>query len=243
MLLKAAFPTIEVIYSEDWQDFADMHVPYVLERVVVADRGAAERNRADWTSHWAPGSSRAGVGDELRKRQATEDGLPAWAAPFVGFDAPENWWTPVRTALLSYLDLPAEPEKRSKPVVTFVSMQDEPYEAGAHVRTEDHPGLIEGLRKLQRDGVIGEFHVVRGNGTKESWDERMKAVVRSDIMLGAFGHNLADSLFMPAPSVTGETGTPAPLLMEFYPSGAFLKDREFGVRTLGMRYMAWWEEK
>lgn len=61
-------------------------------------------------------------------------------------------------------------------------------------------------------------------------------------MLGAFGHNLADSLFLPAPSSTHAT-TPPPLLMEFYPSGTFLKDREFAMRTLGMRYMAWWTER
>lgn len=242
MLLKAAFPTVEVMYSEDWQDFADMRLPYVLERVVIADRGAAERNRADWNIKWSP-ASRGQAGDELRKRQAVEDGLPPWAAPFVGFDVPEDWWKPVRASLLSYLGLPAAPAPKKKPVVTFVSMQDEPYEAGAHVRTEDHPGLVEGLEKLQREGVIAEFHVVRANGTKENWDARMEAIARTDIMLGAFGGNLADSLFMPAPSTAGETGRPAPILMEFYPSGAFFKDREFAVRTLGMRYMAWWEAR
>ena len=62
-------------------------------------------------------------------------------------------------------------------------------------------------------------------------------------MLGAFGHNLADSLFMPAPLPGVETAVPAPLLMEFYPSGIFLKDREFAMRTLGMRYMAWWDSR
>ncbi|EKM58001.1 uncharacterized protein PHACADRAFT_251949 [Phanerochaete carnosa HHB-10118-sp] len=243
MLLKAAFPTIEVMYSEDWQDFADMQLPYVLERVVIADRGAAERNSADWTSKWAPAPSRAGASDELRKRQGAEDGLPAWAAPFVGFDVPEDWWAPVRAALLSYLGLPTEPEQKEKPVVTFVSMQEEPYEAGAHIRTEDHPELVDGLQKLQREGVISELHIVRANGTKENWDERMRAITRSDIMLGAFGPNLADSLFMHASGATSQAGTPAPLLMEFYPSGTFLKDREFSARTLGMRYMAWWEAR
>lgn len=62
-------------------------------------------------------------------------------------------------------------------------------------------------------------------------------------MLGAFGHNLADSLFLPAPIPGSETTTPAPLLMEFYPSGTFLKDREYAMRTLGMRYMAWWDSR
>ena len=62
-------------------------------------------------------------------------------------------------------------------------------------------------------------------------------------MLGAFGHNLADSLFMPALLPGSQTTAPAPLLMEFYPSGSFLKDRELAMRTLGMRYMAWWDSR
>ncbi|GJE94842.1 hypothetical protein PsYK624_110180 [Phanerochaete sordida] len=242
MLLKAAFPTIELMYSEDWQDFSDMHLPYVLERVVIADRGAAERNRPDWAAHWRPPPPRGGASGELRKRQAVEDGLPAWAAPFVGLDAPEEWWAPVRAALLSYLGAPA-PRTRKGPVATLVSMEDEPYEAGAHVRTEDFPGLVAGLEQLVREGVLGALHVVRANGTRENWDARMRAVVDSDIMLGAFGHNLADSVFMPAPRTAGEGARPAPLLMEFYPSGAYYKDREYAARTLGMRYMAWWDAR
>lgn len=185
MLLKSAFPTIEVMYSEDWKDFSDMRLPYVLERVVIADRGAADRNRIDWGVKWSPdlAGPGIGVGDELRKRQSSsnEDDLPAWAASVVGYNMPEGWWTPVRGALLKYLGLPVERQKRAKPVVTFVSMQEEPYEAGAHVRTEDHPGLVDGLRKLEREGVISEFHVLRGNGTKEDWEQRMKIVSRTDV--------------------------------------------------------------
>lgn len=179
MLFKAAFPTLEVVYAEDFKDFADMQLPYVFERLVIADRGAAERHRDDWTSRWTPGSARTGVDDELRRRQEGEDGLPAWAAPFVGLDAPEGWWAPVRASLLRYLG--EEPQARKKPVVTLVSMQEEPYEAGAHIRTEDHPVLVEGLRKLEREGVIGEVNIVKGNGTKENWDERMKIISRTDV--------------------------------------------------------------
>jgi hypothetical protein len=185
MLLKAAFPTIEVMYTEDWQDFADMHIPYVLERVVVADRGAAKRNSADWDTPWSPSAPSAHEG-ELRRRQA-EDGLPAWAAPF-GFDMPAEWWAPARAALREYLGLPAEQARKGKPVVTFVSMREEPYEAGAHLRTEDHPGLVEGLRKLEKEGVIAEFNTVRGNGTRENWEERMKVILRTDVSIFSAGY-------------------------------------------------------
>lgn len=62
-------------------------------------------------------------------------------------------------------------------------------------------------------------------------------------MIGAFGNNLADSMFMAAPASVPPSNNPAPLLMEFYPTGIFLKDREYAMRTLGMRYMAWWEDR
>ena len=39
------------------------------------------------------------------------------------------------------------------------------------------------------------------------------------------------------------TTRPAPLVMEFWPSSAFLRDREFAAKVLGMRYMAWWDDR
>lgn len=69
------------------------------------------------------------------------------------------------------------------------------------------------------------------------------------ILLGAFGHTLADSLFMPAPlsmppeAAQARASQPTPLVMEFWPTGAFLRDREYSVRSLGMRYLAWWDGK
>ncbi|KAI0346445.1 hypothetical protein BDW22DRAFT_1322917 [Trametopsis cervina] len=256
--VKAVLPTVALMYQEEWADYADMHIPYLFERVLIADRAVADIGRESWSTRWQPMlNTHAGpAGDELRKRQINldelnQDGLPAWAAPFVGFDAPERWWAPARAALLSYIGLPSETDtgipKGRKPVVTFVSMEEEPYEAGPHIRTEDYPDLIAGLRKLAKDGVISEFHVVKSNGTKESWEERMKIITRTDIILGAFGHALDDSMFMPAPlsrlASTVPDTRPAPLIMEFWPSSAFLRDREFSAKALGMRYMAWWDER
>lgn len=174
------------MYEESWQDYANMNIPYLFDRVLLVDRGAAERNRAYWSTRWIPMLNTHGA-DGLRKRQQPKlnmDDLPSWGAPFVGLDAPERWWAPVRAAMLAYLGLPADSEnteKRSKPVVTVVSMAEEPYEAGGHIRNEHFPSLIEGLENLAKDGVISELHVVKGNGTKENWEERMKIMTRTDV--------------------------------------------------------------
>lgn len=222
--LRAVLPTVTVSYAEDWKDFADMHVPYVFDRLIVADSGAANRGREQWTVGWTPpprkGSVSIGNGGELRKRtdqegserqdilkrqEDTEDsqvGKPMWAAPFVGLPAQDNWWTPVRAALLSYLKLPADPVEEPeaiptkkpsfwdgkktvkvapRPVLTYISMQDEPVNAGSRLRREDHSALLQGLSALLKDGHLSEVHVVRGNGSAEVWEDRMRAIARSSV--------------------------------------------------------------
>ena len=63
-------------------------------------------------------------------------------------------------------------------------------------------------------------------------------------MIGAFGRNLADSVFMAAPTVEQELkGEVAPILMEFFPTGVFVRDQEFAVRSVGLRYLAWWDSR
>ncbi len=78
-------------------------------------------------------------------------------------------------------------------------------------------------------------------------------------MLGTFGPHMADSVFMPAPlpvpsrPTEGGPDSPnpgpeqrprvPPVLMEFFPSGMFRRDQEYAVRSLGMRYIAWWNDR
>ncbi|KAH9899222.1 hypothetical protein C8Q73DRAFT_310806 [Cubamyces lactineus] len=273
---KAVFATLGVWYTEDWQDLADMHVPFLLDRVVIADRGAAERGRA----HWAPAPSART--DELKRRAAGQEGEPAWAAPFVGLSAPEAWWAPVRAALLRYLHLAdgagagtygaseskgaslwgLSKKQAPRPVVAYVSMQDEPVGAGARLSSEDHERLVTGLKALEKQGVLGEVHVVRGNGSVPApeWEARMSAIARATIVMGPYGLQLADSVYMRSPledsaaasgsgkkpaqgASQSEASAPAPLLMEFFPPGTFVRDQQFAMHALGIDYMAWWNER
>jgi hypothetical protein len=55
------------------------------------------------------------------------------------------------------------------------------------------------------------------------------------VVMGVYGDSLADSVFMrPSGHST---------LMEFFPSGFFTRDAETAVRSLGIRYIAWWNDQ
>ena len=74
-------------------------------------------------------------------------------------------------------------------------------------------------------------------------------------MLGPYGHQLADSIFMRSPlaqeTPDGDTHTAKdeaprptpPLLMEFFPPGIFVRDQQYAMQALGIDYMAWWDER
>ncbi|KAF9805454.1 hypothetical protein IEO21_09047 [Rhodonia placenta] len=254
LMTKAALPATGIWYLEDWQDIIDMNAPWVFDRVVVADRGAAARGRDFWTRHWAPADSAIIDIVDLKRRQAeVEDNNPMWAAPFVGLPAPPSWWAPMRSALLSYLRLPdphgSQPRKKvkaTKTALTYVSMQEEPFGAGARLLDSDHDALVAGLHALQREGVLGEVSIVKGNGSVGvhgwEWADRMSAIAKSSIVLGPYGFQLADSMFMAPPAWSPPDGiipsptadsdqTPAPLLMEFFPP-AWWNDKKFAGNSL-----------
>jgi len=53
--------------------------------------------------------------------------------------------------------------------------------------------------------------------------------------MGVYGDSLADSVFMrPSGHST---------LMEFFPSDVFIRDAETAIRSLGIRYIAWWNDQ
>jgi hypothetical protein len=55
------------------------------------------------------------------------------------------------------------------------------------------------------------------------------------VILGVYGDSLADSVFL-RPS--GHSA-----LMEFFPSDVFTRDAETAVRSLGINYIAWWNDR
>ncbi|KAF8348685.1 hypothetical protein F5887DRAFT_1249702 [Amanita rubescens] len=95
-LAKAAFPRLTPLYYEDWEDYHKMQVPFVMERIVVADRTAAQKS--------------------------LDINQPIFAPSFTLEGSP-YWWEPIRRTLTSFYDL--KEETRSKHVVTYLQRQAE----------------------------------------------------------------------------------------------------------------------
>ena len=120
-LTKSMLPSTGIMYSDDWLDLHESGVPYVLQRVVIADYGAA---------------SQASSGDEL----------PYWSAPFKSLEGSKNWLEPVRAGLSRVMRLT---EKSDETVITYISRQD--VDSGPTLKPEDHGVLVKELEKLARD--------------------------------------------------------------------------------------------
>lgn len=205
-LPKAAFPSLGLMYKEDWEDYALMEVPFVFERLVIADFGAAARSAND---------------------------MPPFTLPLVGLNASKEWWEPIRQNLAKFLRVDHHAQNlnsgQEKTVVTYISRQDAT--SGSRLRSGDHNALVNALETLHESNDF-EVNIVSSEGP---WVERLSAVAQSNIILGVHGDSLADSVFL-RPS--GHSA-----LMEFFPSDVFTRDAETAVRSLGIHYIAWWNDR
>ncbi|KAJ8589367.1 hypothetical protein M405DRAFT_738703 [Rhizopogon salebrosus TDB-379] len=166
-LPKAAFPTLGLMYMEDWEDYAQMEVPFLIEKLVVADLGAAGRSTND---------------------------VPPFAVPHLGLDASTEWWEPIRQNLAHFFngEDPAQNANslNEKPIVTYISRQDAV--GGSKLRRSDHNALVAALETLRGSNNF-EVYIVSSEG---QWTERLSAVAKSTVVLGVYGESLADSVFM-----------------------------------------------
>ncbi|KAJ6627849.1 hypothetical protein B0H10DRAFT_1992185 [Mycena sp. CBHHK59/15] len=203
-LVKAAFPSLTVLYYEDWEDYHRMEVPFVIERLVIADRTAAA----------------SGV--------TPQD--PIYASSFRMYGFSQHWWEPVRRTLATYFEVYGE--KAPKKVVTYVQRQSQNH--GLRLSNDDHRALASALKKMERDYGY-EVHIVSNIDTETSWTERLSAIVRSTVMLGVHDSDLLDSAYMQR--------SPQTTLMEFFPPDTFAREQEIVAHSLGMHYIAWWNDR
>ncbi|TFK49178.1 hypothetical protein OE88DRAFT_1703601 [Heliocybe sulcata] len=211
-LHKSAFPTLGVWYAEDWDDLRKTAAPFLLERVVLMDKSAAQR-------------------------EGVESGLPTWAGAFTRMRASEHWFAPVRRTMAGYLGVDLDDEGiwqakkkgKAKHVITYITRQGE--EQGPRLRAQDHQLLVDALRGLEKHYGY-EVHVI---SRETEWNERMSAILRSTILLSVYGDHLSDAIFMqPSAHAT---------LMEFFPPDVFTRDRELPATSIGVQYMAWWNDR
>ncbi|KAF8887589.1 hypothetical protein BD779DRAFT_1527080 [Infundibulicybe gibba] len=199
-LAKAAFPHLTSLFMEDWEDYHLMEVPFLMERIVVADTRAAAKS--------------------------IHLGQPPFSPPFE-LDVSEHWWEPIRRTLTSYLDID---EASSKKVITYLHRQGEG--SGPTLEDANHEALVNALKKMETD--FGYEVNVLSNSQSE-WHVKMTAITRSSIVVGVHGGHLFDAVFMkPTPQTT---------LMELFPTDTFARDNELAIHSLGMHYIAWWDNQ
>ncbi len=116
-LPRLLFPGLGVLYTEDWKDYTDSRRPFLLENVVLVDRGAAARNPRVQNSlgHVTWGGERV---DDKTERSNLQFGTP-----FDSFrDVGGLWWNRWRHLLAENMNLEANIEgpKTGKTVITLV---------------------------------------------------------------------------------------------------------------------------
>jgi hypothetical protein len=125
--LKAAYPSLAgAQFEEDFEDFLDIGMSVLLDRVVVSDRGAARHS----------GLSR---------------GMSAWSPPFTSLRASEGWFEPVRRPLAQLVLGEDETPTAGTQTITYISRQNSA--DSDRLLAADHEALLGGLQNLARNSV------------------------------------------------------------------------------------------
>ena len=222
-VVRSSFPSITAEYSHDWVDRAQMGRPFVLDRVVFADRSAAM------------------IGYNYHRTQRTA------SEPFA-LPGSVNWWSTIRSNVIQFsgLDGSVGMGTTSTPVITYISRQDW---GRRMLIPEHHEKLVRELYNL-RDQYGYEVNVVSMDKLSRIDQLRLAARTtvrftqtlpanlfswRSQIMMGVHGNGLTALIWMkPSPRST---------VMEFFFPGGFAHDYEYTARSLGMVHYSFWDSQ
>ncbi|KAL5536741.1 hypothetical protein ACEPAF_564 [Sanghuangporus sanghuang] len=210
---RGAFPSLSMEFKEDWADRAAMQVPFVFDRVLLADRASA------------------GEGEPF---------LITWRSASNAFVLPgsQQWWSPIRRSVLEFSGAEAQwiygpnpngTAEYEKFVITYISRQKW---GRRMLRQADHEKLVEELYKL-RDKYGYEVNVV--NMDKLTRAEQIQLAGRTTIMMGVHGNGLTSLLWM--------RPTRRATLIEFFYPGGVAFDYEFTTRALGMKHYGVWNNE
>ncbi|TDL22823.1 hypothetical protein BD410DRAFT_898043 [Rickenella mellea] len=243
-LLRAVFPSMDLQFFEEWDDYHGTNKPFFLERVVLADRGAAHRSAHTFDfaalSSSLPNKNKGITALTLEEADTRLTFTPPFALP-----TSSQWFAPIRQSLIEYLGItdtpsPSSPSSPSR-ALTYVSTQARA--GGAHLRSADHHALVGALEQLGKTHGWTVHFVELGWREGEpatEWSHHLTAAATSSLMIGVHGDALTNSIFLrPRPS----SYAPKPLVMEFFPQNLFSNELEFVTRSLGIDYIGWWENQ
>ncbi|KAJ9110110.1 hypothetical protein QFC19_001781 [Naganishia cerealis] len=222
-ILWSAFPSISVLYQDDWQDIARATASgkpkaYYFPKAILADRSAAFRGQNTASTSRTVASAMM-LGESNR-----------W------------WWEPIRRQVLRFAGTPedvlnrnlwgygainpatldADPELQAmlghpevaqpanfKPLVTYISRQS----SRRRLTPESHEDLVQALEKHSK-AKGWELKIVEAE--KLSKEEQLDLAARTTIMLGVHGNGLTHLLWMPP--------TPQSAVIEMFFVGGFARD-------------------
>ncbi|KAG8897855.1 hypothetical protein FRB99_007871 [Tulasnella sp. 403] len=123
---RAAFPSISIEDSSDWEDKAHTNRLFIYDTAALTARSAA--HRVNYKSTW------------YGKPSSATGALPGSS----------HWWEPIRHNVLEFVGLEKQAngliERPSKPVITYISRQGR----GRCLKEKDHDQLVESLQELER---------------------------------------------------------------------------------------------
>ncbi|KAJ9119173.1 hypothetical protein QFC22_003665 [Naganishia vaughanmartiniae] len=236
-ILWSAFPSISLLYQDDWQDVTRATASgkpkaYYFPKAILADRSAAFRGQACGSTSRTAASAMM-LGEPSR-----------W------------WWEPVRRQVLRFAGTPedilnrnmwgygavnpavldANPDLKTalghpevvqpvgfKPLVTYISRQS----SRRRLTPESHEDLVQALEKHSK-AKGWELRIVEAE--KMTKEEQLDLAARTTIMLGVHGNGLTHLLWMPP--------TPQSAVIEMFFVGGFARDYQWTAQNLGIRHFA-----
>lgn len=132
-VLRTAFSSVGMEFNQDWTDRSSSGVPFVFDRIIIADRSASM------------------IGDNFGRTQRT-------ASEPQALPGSPHWWNMYRNNIIETSGLERDEASGTlgKPVITYISRQGW---GRRMLIQEDHERLVEELYKL-RDMYGWEVNVV-----------------------------------------------------------------------------------
>lgn len=209
-LARAAFPGTAHLFEGDWADLARASQAIVFERVLIAERAAAERGAMGFDfgeGIVVPGASSSSSSSSNEKENQKKDGKKEMVktsieatdkrlsfAPAFALPAPADWASPILAGAeliarsLRLPSLPSSPPSGSslfslsggKGKKKGVTYVSTQKQGGARLREGDHQALVRELRRVA-EGAGWHLYVVELGETGES--EVVGSVAASSVRL------------------------------------------------------------